>query len=1083
MNMHNLHSGADAARADWEDVVIFPASFAQRRLWLIDQLEPGTSTYNIPIALQLTGTLDVGALRASLTYLVERHEALRTVFEATDGEPMQVIREPAEFPLPHRAVTDAEIEDALRVEANRPFDLARGPVVRAALFALEPTKHVLLLVVHHIAADGWSIGLIVRELIVAYNAFSAGGSPRLAALPTQYADYAVWQREWIAGGALDAQLDYWRQTLAAPLPILELPGEGRAVSDREHRAESVAVTIDAATSDRVRELARDCSATPFMLLLAVFHLLLARLSGQDDVVVGTPIAGRTRREMEGVVGFFVNTLALRARVSHGATFREMLLRTRETTLAAFANADVPFEQLVEVVQPERHRSRNPIFQALFSLQDLGALGDLTMRGLQVTRVRTTREAAKFDLQLMLSGTTGAFRGTLEFDASQLEPEIATQLAASYVALVGQVVAAPDRPLDTLAVMDAAEWERTLAASAGPALDAPTATLNSLFRAQASATPDAVAIRAGNETVSYAQLDARSDAVARGLRARGVRRDERVGICMDRSIDMTVAVLAVLKAGGAYVPIDPEYPAARKRYMTDNAEIRTVVVTPRTRAALGDISGECVELPSLEVPSVAPLPDVEPDALAYVIYTSGSTGLPKGVAMPHAPLVNLVRWQRENSSAGLGTRTLQFASLSFDVSFQELFSTWCTGGTLVLVGEETRRDARALLRLMREERVERIFLPYVALQHMAEAASGEEPVRSLREIITAGEQLHVTPSIRAWMRTMPECSLVNQYGPTETHVVTSYTLRGAVDEWEELPPIGSPITGARVYILDAAGQPAAVGVRGEIVIGGDVLAREYLGASDKTAERFVRDPFVGMPGARMYRTGDLGRRRRDGAVQYLGRLDGQVKLRGYRIELGEVESVIARDPSVAACAATVREEAPGDRRLVAYVVPGARPVSVTALRDLCRAHLPEFMVPAAFVSLDALPLTPSGKIDRRALPAPAGADAPTRGFAAPVGEMETTVAAIWKELLRVERVGRDDDFFELGGHSLIATRMVSRLRDRLGCEVPLRVLFDYPILGEFAANLQRLASVQAARPHNDVIGRAAFRHRAADGGRA
>jgi len=1031
----------------------------------------------------LTGVLDVGALRASLTYLIERHETLRTVFEARDGEPMQVIREPGEVALALREVAPADLDEALHAEANRGFDLAHGPVLRATLFVVAANEHVLLLVVHHIATDGWSIGIILRELAAAYDAFSAGGSPTLAELPLQYADFAVWQREWLEGGALEPQLDYWRRELAAPLPALELPGGRSAAASAERIADRVRVNVSAETSRAIRELARDCAATPFMVLLAAFQILIARVAGQDDVVIGTPIAGRTRREMEGVVGFFVNTLPMRARFAGAMSFRDLLSRTRETALAAFANADVPFERLVEALQPERDRTRNPIFQALFSLQDLASGAPLTMRGLQVSRLQTARESAKFDVQLLLSGAGESFRGTLEYDASLLDAATAADLSESYALLLDQIVRAADRPIDELRIVSDAALQRALADSMGVERPVRNASIAALFREQAMRTPQEIAVRSAGEAVSYAELDTRSDAVARGLRARGVARDVCVGVCMERSIDMVVAVLAILKAGGAYVPLDPAYPTARTRYMTERAAIRTVLVSTQTRAALETAESELVDLESVAIAGDGTLPDVDPDALAYVIFTSGSTGVPKGVAMPHSALVNLLEWQRDDSAATVGTRTLQFASLSFDVSFQELFSTWCTGGAVVLVDEETRRDPEALLRLIRDERIERMFLPYIALQHVADAARDSQPTPSLREIITAGEQLRIAPSIRAWLQSMPGCVLVNQYGPTESHVVTSFTLRGSAAEWAELPPIGTPIANARVYVLDSAGQLAGAGVRGEIFLGGPVLARGYLGALEKTAERFVPDPFAPTPGARMYRTGDLGRRRRDGAVEYLGRIDGQVKVRGYRIELGEVESVIARDASVAACAATVREDAPGERRLVAYVVPVSGTIDATALRDLCRAHLPEFMIPAAFVSLDSLPLTPSGKVDRRALPAPAeGADT-ARNFVAPVGDTENAVAAIWSEVLRIERVGRHDDFFELGGHSLVATRMVSRVRDRLGREIPLRALFDSPILAEFVATIERASAEPMARTQGGAIGRAAFRRGATGPGGA
>jgi len=1058
---------------DDAEVFIFPTSFAQQRLWLIDQLEPGRATYNIPFNVRLTGALDVRAIEAALTYIVERHEALRTVFDAPDGTPTQVVLPPENVTVPIvdlSSISDAtekqsELSRVVDEEGNRPFDLRTGPVIRATVVRLSADEHVLLITAHHIAVDGWSLGVLQRELSSAYGAFARGEEPALPELPIQYADFALWQRDRLEGAVLDEQLAYWTKQLRHPLPVLDVPTDrprGRAV---EHLAERVVVEVPADASDALAALCRSAGATPFMGLLAVYQELLRRYSGQDDIIVGSPIAGRTRRETEGLIGFFVNTLAIRTDVSGTPTFRELLDRVRTTALAALANQDLPFEKIVEVIQPERDRSRNPVFQTLFSLQDLGSVGSLSFPGLEASKLAGSRETAKFELQLLMNTTPRGYRGLLEYDADLFDAATAEQFARHFATLVSEAAANPDRPVAQLPLLSVDERRQIV--GKWNATDAPypdTALVHELYQAQVTRTPDAIAVSYETEHVTYAQLDARVTALAARLRTLGVAPDARVAICMDRSVDMIVAVLAVLTSGGAYVPVDPAYPAARVSYMLENADVKAVLLSRSTQGKLPAHSA-----PTIVVDGDATVPGSTdngspmrpaPEHLAYVIYTSGSTGMPKGVAMPHRPLVNLLAWQERQSGATVGTRTLQFSSLSFDVSFQEIFSTLTTGGTLVLVSEDVRRDPEALLRLIDDAQVERIFLPYIALQHLADAAAATNGGRSLREVITAGEQLRVTPSVQQWFERLGGCTLSNQYGPTESHVVTALLLDpvrdGSPSGWPELPSIGRPIDNTAIYILDGMGEPVPVGVSGELFIGGVALARGYLNAPERTAERFVRDPFRSDPAARMYKTGDLAKFRRDGTIEYLGRGDGQVKVRGFRIELGEIESVLSRSTDVAACAVTVREDEPGNRRLVAYVVAApSAPKDAAALRALCKAELPEFMTPAAVVFLDALPLTPSGKVDRRSLPAPAAeSESSDETYVAPRTPLEVQIAAIWADVLRLARVGVQDNFFEAGGHSLLATRMVSRVRDQLRREVPLRILFDHPVLGDFVAALER-----------------------------
>jgi amino acid adenylation domain-containing protein len=1066
-----------------DETFVFPASFAQQRLWLLDQLEPGRATYNIPLNVRLSGPLNAKALEKAFDYLVERHEVLRTTFDARDGEPQQVVHPPSDFAM--RVVDlrgSSEQESAIATlvdeEGNRPFDLRTGPLMRATLAQLGDNQHVLLLTTHHIAADGWSFGILQRELGLAYEVLLNGAQPSLPELSIQYADYAIWQRDRLTGAAFDEKLAYWTKQLAHPLPTLDLPTDTARDPDRARMARRVPVRVPADVSDAVRTLARDAGVTSFVVLLAAFQVLLRRYTGSDDIIVGTPIAGRTRVETENLIGFFVNTLVLRANAGGAPSFREFIARVRDTVLGAMANQDVPFERIVEAVQPERDRARNPLFDALFSLQDAGSGSDFALTGVTATKLAGARDTAKFDVQLILNDTLAGFRGALEYDADLFDEPAMQRFAAHYAHLVASAVATPDNGIDALPLMDDAERSATLARGVGPVVPRDAReTAVSLVRTQIARTPNAIAVELGQTQITYAQLGERADAVAQRLVASGVGRGDRVAICAERTIDVVSAVLGVLSAGACYVPIDPAYPSARAAYMLEQSRAR-VLLTSAAGAVRLPAHGKTLLLEDISRaerqgsrPAQSDGPAPGPEDLAYVLYTSGSTGVPKGVAMGHGAMVNLLEWQRTTSAATVGTRTLQFASLSFDVSFQELFSTWSTGGTLVLVDEDTRRDSGALVRLLASKKIERVFLPFIALEHLADAAAGIDVHLSLREIITAGEQLRVTSAIRRMTAKLPGVEVVNQYGPTESHVVTSLTMRGDPADWPALPSIGNAIDNVSTHVLDATGEPVPDGLPGELYLGGLALAHGYLDDPVRTAERFVDAP-RGAAFSRLYRTGDLARVRGDGTLEYLGRADDQVKIRGFRVELGEIERVLSDSPLIAACAVALRGDDSAQKRLVAYCVfregtDAAK--AVPTLQAWCRERLPDYMLPSGYVALDALPLTPSGKIARRALPdVDALALGDSKEFNAPHTPLETEIAAVWAEVLRVPRVGVDDNFFELGGHSLLATRMVSRVRDQTRRDVPLRVLFDHPVLGAFVAAIEGMTTGAAGGPSGRIV---------------
>ncbi|HEX8179495.1 MAG TPA: amino acid adenylation domain-containing protein, partial [Pyrinomonadaceae bacterium] len=960
-----------------------PLSFAQQRLWFLQQLETTSAAYHIPAIFRLQGTLDVHALARALSEIVRRHEALRTTFSEVDGEPTQVIQPAPTITLPIidlSALPPTEREaEAVRLassEAQRPFGLTSELPLRASLLRLGSDMHVLMLTFHHIAADGWSMGILVREVSALYEAYTHGEESPLAELPVQYADFAVWQRAWLQGDALAEQLAYWRRQLGDAPAALALPTDRVRPQVQTFRGAHITLHLPAALTAQLRELSRHAGTTLFMTLLAGFQALLARYTGQTDIVVGTPIANRRRSELEDLIGFFVNTLALRTDLAGRPTFRELLARVREVTLGAYAHQDVPFEKLVEELQPVRDLSRNPLFQVMFALQN-APMEPLGLAGLTLSPQEFDIGATRFDLECHFWEQPDGLRGFMAYSTDLFDEETVLRLAGHFTTLLESAVATPDAPITGLTLLSEAERRRALVAwNATAQTDAPPHVVHQLFAAQAARSPQHVAVLFDTEQLTYAELDARANQLAHHLQRLGVGPDSIVGLCLNRSPAMLVGLLGILKAGGAYVPLDPAYPAERLAYMLADSGAQ-VVLTEQAIAALLPSAGVRairldVDWPEIARESVlAPACRVAPDNLAYVIYTSGSTGRPKGVAMPHRPLVNLLRWQRARSGADARPRTLQFASLSFDVSFQESFATWLTGATLVLVADEVRRDAAELLRLINAARVERLFLPFVALQHLAEisARTGIAPA-TLTQVITAGEQLKITPYVRAFFQQFAGCTLDNQYGPSETHVVSAHALDGAAAEWPELPPIGRPIANTTMYVLDQELQPAPIGIAGELYLGGMSLARGYLHRPDLTAERFVPDPFSTATGARLYRTGDLARWRADGSIEYLGRIDSQVKIRGFRIELGEIEAVLAEHEAVAACVVVARGETAAERQLVAYVVAGERAPDTAELREHLSARLPDYMLPGTFVLLAALPLTPSGKVDRQRLPAPA-----------------------------------------------------------------------------------------------------------------
>jgi amino acid adenylation domain-containing protein len=1085
-----------------------PLSFAQERLWFLDQLVPNSPLYNVPSTLRLLGSLDLAALRRSMQAVIVRHESLRTTFVSRDGRPSQQIAPSLRLLCPLLDVSavpvaerEAAVLDILRAAAAAPFDLARGPLVRALLVRLAPTDHVLLFSLHHIISDGWSMGVLIRELAALYATFVGDQPMTLPPLPIQYADFAHWQREWLQGDVLQSQLLYWQRQLAG-MATLQLPVNHPRPSFPTFRGARHSLHLPAALRSDLLALSRSAGATLFMTLLAAFQALLARLSGQTDIPIGSPIANRTRPELEGLIGFFVNTLVLRGDLSANPTFVELLIRIRAMTLDAYAHQDLPFEQLVEALQLPRDPSRNPLFQVMFVLQN-APLPPLELPRLRLEPIDVTPETAKFDLWLAVGEHNDGLGGTLEYNTDLFDTTTILRLRGQLLALLDGIAANPTCHLADLPLLRAAERQQLLHEwNATAAAFAEHACVHTRFEAQAIRTPDAVALAFGHVQLSYAALNARANQLARVLRLLGIGEGTRVGICTLRGIEPIVGLLAILKAGAAYVPLDPAAPAERRLWMLADARAsalltQTALCADFERAMLPTICLDADWVRALGVARATDNPQlgISAQQLLYVIYTSGSTGVPKGVAMSHRALVNLLDWQLAYLGQDTTTRFVQFASLAFDVSYQEIFPTLASGGTVVLIDEEQRRDARALGRELAAQRVERIYLPYIGLQQLAEAGTDGLRLGALRDVIVSGEQLQLTPAIERLFEGLPGRALHNFYGPSESHAVSSYRVEGAPAAWARRMPIGRAIANTQMYVLDQRLAVVPIGVIGELYIGGICLADGYLGRPDLSADRFIPNPFLELNDerrtanderdtaeqpvvldpsafARLYKTGDLARWRAEGALEFLGRRDGQIKLRGYRVELGEIEATLGQHQQVGECVVLLREDVPGLQQLVAYVVPAEdekrktndesadapvvrRPASlIPELRGFLAERLPEYMVPSALVLLDALPLTINGKIDRPALPAPErGTD--SEEYIAPRTDEEKLLAQIWAAVLGRERVGVHDNFFELGGHSLLATQLISRIRDAFQIELPLRTIFELPTVAGLAERIQGL----------------------------
>ncbi|MEG4417921.1 amino acid adenylation domain-containing protein [Microcoleus sp. LAD1_D5] len=1044
-----------------------PLSFAQQRLWFFDQFEAGKSFYNLPGAIRLKGKLNVTVLKQTFNEIVNRHEALRSTFTEVQGQPIQVIAPPvSRLPLPvidlrelPQSDREAAVKQLSAKEGQQPFDLERGPLLRTSLLQLSEEEYVLLLTMHHIVSDGWSIGLLARELAAIYEALSAGNQPQLPELPVQYADFAIWQRNWLCGEVLQTQLAYWKQQLEGAPPLLELPADRPRPPIQTSEGATQSLLLSQELTAALKNLSQREDVTLFMTLLAAFKALLYRYTGRTDLLVGSPIANRNRAEIEGLIGVFVNTLVLRTDVSGDPTFRELLQRLREVTLGAYAHQDLPFEKLVEELQPERSLSYNPVFQVMFQLRN-NPMPPLDLSGLTLSLLEVETNTTQCDLSLDLEEVGERLQASVEYSTDLFDRATITRMLGHLQTLLEGIAANPEQRLWSLPLLTAAEKQQLLQWNNTFAQYPQDKCIHQLFEEAVSLSPDAVAVVFEGEELSYRELNARANQLARHLRSLGVKPEVLVGICVDRSPLMVIALLGILKAGGAYVPLDPNYPKERLAFMLEDSSVQVLLAQEKLLEKLPPHSARVVCLDSgweeiAFYSSENPRSGVKPENLAYVIYTSGSTGKPKGVLIEHRSLVNYTTAAIAEYGIEKRDRVLQFASISFDASAEEIYPCLTSGATLVLRTDSMLDSAGVFWEKCRTWNLTVLSLPTAYWHELTALLSQETLVLapSLRLTIIGGEKA-LPERLKTWIeRVGQQVRLVNTYGPTEATVVGTICELSAADATLRELPIGRPIGNVQTYILDCHGQPVPTGIPGELHIGGAGLARGYLNRPELTAEKFIPSPFSNEPGSRLYKTGDLTRYRPDGNIEYVGRIDNQVKIRGFRIELAEIEAALSQHPAVRESAVLVWSEANARKRLVAYVVPETREqnssLPSSELRQFLQERLPDYMVPSAFVLRSKLPLTPNGKLDRKALPAP-DRDRPEleEAFAAPRTASEKILAEIWAQVLGLEQVGIDDNFFELGGDSILSIQVISKA-NQAGLRLTPKQLFQHQTIAQLA----------------------------------
>lgn len=1033
---------------DSQEVFIFPASFAQQRLWFLDRLVPENPFYNVSAAICLRGQLNLAALEQAFNEIIRRHEALRTTFAMVAGQLTQIIA-----PSWHLSLTVIKLQEVLSteeeriaqmaaVEAQRPFDLTAGPLLRVKLLQLDETDHVLLLNLHHIVSDGWSMGVLIKELRVLYAAFLEGKPSPLAELPIQYADFAHWQRECLQGQVLETQLSYWRQQLK-DISVLNLPTDRTRPIHQSYRGSTQLLELSKGLTESLLSLSERSEVSLFMTLLAAFQTLLYRYTRQTDIAVGSPIANRNRTETEGLIGFFVNSLVLRTNLSGNPTFRELLSRVREVALAAYAHQDLPFEKLVEELRPTRDLSRNPLFSVVFALQN-APLEALELPGLTLSSLDFETGTTRFDLEFHVSNYLDNLICTVVYSTDLFEPTTITRLLHHFQTLLEGIVTNSDQRVANLPLLTAQEHHQLVEWNDTQAHYTKDVSIHELIEFQVEQTPDATAIVFENQQLTYRELNQRANQLAHHLQKLGVGTEALIGVCVERSLEMVIGILGILKAGGAYLPLDPSYPRDRLSLMLADAQVTILLTSASVVERIGEqkLQVICLDRDCLAISEHIqenPTSSVTAKNLAYVIYTSGSTGKPKGVLVEHQGLSNLAEVQSRTFNIQPGNRILQFASLSFDASIFEIVMALGTGATLYLASKDSLLPGANLLQFLHRQAITHVTLPPSLL-----AILPSLNLPALKTIVSAGEACS-SKVIERWAK---ERRFFNAYGPTEA---TVWATVAQLNESNSKPSIGRPIANTQIHLLDVHLQPVSIGVTGELYIGGDGLARGYFNRPELTALAFIPNPFSAKLGARLYKTGDLARYQPDGNIEFLGRIDEQVKIRGFRIELGEIETVLSHHPAVQEVVVTVREHIP-EKRLVAYVVLNQQTITPNDLRCFLLSQLPEYLVPSAIVILKSLPLTPNGKVDRTSLPAPGVHPELEKSFVAPRTTTEQTLANIWAQLLNLERVGIDDNFFDLGGDSLLAMHLMERVQQQFGRELLLSSLFLFPTVAQLAKAL-------------------------------
>ena len=1037
-----------------------PLSFAQQRLWFLDQLQPGSPFYNLFAAVRLQGELNVSALEQSFNEIIRRHEALRTIFPNVNGKPVQVIVPAAKLALQFTDLrelpADERETEALRLateDVQRPFDLSLGPLLRLTLLQTGEHDHILLLCIHHIVSDAWSSRVLMRELVTFYESFANGERPRFPALPVQYADFARWQREWLQGDVLQSQLDYWRRQLDGAPPVLELPIARPRVAVQTFRGARESHLLPSSMSIAIDKLSRQEGVTPFMVLLAAFQILLSRYTGQHDIVVGTPIAGRGRIEIEELIGFFVNTLVLRTDLSGNPSFAELLRRVRDVALGAAAHQDLPFEKLVEELQPERDLSRTPLFQVMFALQNVPK-DSYSLPNLTLSPVEADTGAAKLDLTMFFHPNENGLLGILEYNTDLFEADSIKRMWLHFETLLQSLVADPEQRILNAPLVTEPERDQMIVEWNDTAREFPDIAFHELFEEQVRCSPGAIAVTDDHTKLTYFELNERANRLARFLINKGVAAEAMVAVLAPRGISLLTAMLAIFKAGAVYLPLDPRHPTTRQAKVLDQSGASLLLVSEDIESAVESIE----ESTNLERRSSA-------RNLAYVIFTSGSTGMPKGSMIEQRGMINHLYIKVRELELTASDVVAQTASQCFDISVWQLLSPLLVGAQVRVFNDEVVADPKALLQALETEGITIAeTVPSMLHALLEEAGNAATRLRALRWMVATGEAL--PPEIcRVWQQAFgSRVRLLNAYGPTEcSDDVTHYEVIDAPAEHATRVPIGHALNNTQLYILDRELGLVPAGVSGELFVGGAGVGRGYLNDARRTSESFVPDPFGSAAGSRLYRTGDLCRYLPNGEIEFLGRIDDQVKVRGFRIELGEIEAALAVHDGLAQAAVVVREDNAGDKTLVAYVVP-SHTADATLLPDDLRVYLkgqlPDYMIPQVFILVEALPLTANGKLDRRALPAPDHSQTTrAKSYQAPRNETETTVAEIWSEVLGRESISVEDNFFSVGGHSLLATQVISRVRQRFEIELPLRVMFESPTIAQLSLVVERTRATQ------------------------